>query len=259
MIDRRTVRENFSRAAARYDANARLQAGWRARVAAQALALVSEHAHLVDVGCGTGSFAQEVAAHRPHWRVAGIDLAYGMCAQAKRHGIAIQADAAALPIADAACDGVVSSLCLQWAANKAQAFQEIVRVLKPGAHAIVMTLGAQSLTELRACSAALKIPLRLLAMESPEQYAAYAAQAGLSLVTMESATEQHEYTSFTALLRSFKAIGAQAAFGESARALTPSDYAALSSDYTARYGTAQGKVAASWQPVLMVMQKTEHA
>lgn len=243
------IAENFSRAAAGYEANAPLQRQWRARVIAQALACFPPQAQLLDMGCGTGAFAREVTAQRPHWQIANLDLAYGMCAQATR---AVCADAAALPIADEALDGLVSSLCLQWVEQKAKAFTEIARVLKPGAHAVLMTLGAQTLQELHATG------LRQLAMLSVAQYNSIAHAAGLEILQCEDTVETHRYDTLSALLHSFKAIGARAVGGRGAT-LTPSAFATMERAYAANHAHPQGGVVASWQPLLLVLRKGEAA
>ena len=41
-----------------------------------------EHLWACDVGCSVGRLAAEVAAHRPSWKVSGIDLSYQMLRQA---------------------------------------------------------------------------------------------------------------------------------------------------------------------------------
>jgi malonyl-CoA O-methyltransferase len=247
MIQSQTVARNFSRAATTYDRYAQLQKAWRVRVLEQALRQFPDSATILDIGCGTGAFATEANALRPHWRITNLDLAYGMCLSAQS---AIQADAAALPIVDATFDGVVSNLCLQWVSDKPRALIEIARVLKPGAMAVVMTLAEHTLHELRAMDA----PLRLLAMNSSDDYRYYACEAGLEAVAIEEAAEQHRYDSLGSLLHSFKAIGANAAFNDRGN-LSPTSYQQLSRRYAAEYGHLQGGVVATWHPLLMVLRK----
>jgi ubiquinone/menaquinone biosynthesis C-methylase UbiE len=94
---------------------------------------------VLDVGCGTGTFALALAGARPDARVIGVDgdpeaLAI---ARAKPGAAAIdwrEGLAGALPAPDASADAVVLSLVLHHLtrAAKAGALAEARRVLKPG-------------------------------------------------------------------------------------------------------------------------------
>lgn len=243
------VKQNFSRAASRYDAQATLQKQWRTRVMAHGIALLPDEASILDVGCGTGAFTSEAREVQPRWRITGIDIAPGMCRVAAQHGEVIEGDAAKMPLPENNYDAVVSSLCLQWA-DAAPAFKEMARVVKPGGYAIVMTLASETLRELRDLAPA----LRLLPMRSVNEYWAMAEAAGFELVTMDAPIERYAYPSISALLRSFRTIGAQAAFDRKAEPIKPSQYRALAEQYKARHAAGEG-VAASWQPLLLILRK----
>lgn len=249
-LNPQTVQENFSRAAARYDAHATLQKHWRQRVMAHGIALFPDTAQLLDVGCGTGAFTVEAREVHPGWRITGLDAAPGMCRVAAQQGNVIEADAAKIPVADASYDGIVSSLCLQWVADLPEAFSELHRVLKPGGYAVIMTLGSETLRELRVLAPS----LRLLPMKSVEEYRALAMQAGFEVVATDAPVERYAYPCVSTLLRSFRQIGAQAAFENPARRMKPSEYRALADQYRASHAIGDG-VAASWQPLLLVLRK----
>lgn len=249
-VNTNTVQQNFSRAAARYDAHASLQKNWRQRVLAHGIALFPEKAELLDVGCGTGAFTAEARAVHPGWKVTGLDVAPGMCRVAAQQGRVIEADATSMPVDDGRYDGIVSSLCLQWVEHTAQAFGEMHRVLKPGSYAVVMTLGQETLQELRMLAPS----LRLLPMKTVAEYKALAADAGFEIVATDAPVERYAYPSVSALLRSFRQIGAQAAFESPARRMKPSQYRALADAYRAQHAEGEG-VAASWQPLLLILRK----
>lgn len=249
-LNTQTVQENFSRAASRYDAHASLQKQWRMRVMAHGIALFNDKAELLDVGCGTGAFTAEARSIHPGWNITGLDIAPGMCRVAAQQGKVIEADAANMPLPDAAYDGLVSSLCLQWLADLPKAFGEMQRVLRPGGYAVMMTLGRETLQELRD----LAPHLRLLPMKSVEEYNALATQAGFEIVATDAPVERYSYPSVSALLRSFRQIGAQAAFEGPIPRMKPSEYRALADSYRTKHAAAVG-VAASWQPLLMILRK----
>ena len=250
MIQKSQLQKNFSAASTHYESQAGLQQRWRSQVLNEAAMRFPDHARILDIGCGTGAFSREALIKRPHWQMIGLDLAFGMCQQARAHGSAIQADAVMLPLADDSFDAVVSSLCLQWVEDIGSAFHEISRVLRPGGQSIIMTLTQGTLDELHK----LAPQLRLLPMRSEQEYAEAAGQDGLLIEQREAETETHAYASLGDLLHSFKTIGAQAASGRP-QPMTPGQYSALAQRYAERYGNGEGGVIATWRPLLMVLRK----
>jgi SAM-dependent methyltransferase len=99
---------------------------------------------VLDVGCGTGIVAR-LAAERigPAGAVVGLDPNPGMRAVAARRapGIAWRdGTAEALPFADASFDVVLSQFALMFFADRAAAFREMRRVLRPGGRLAVSVL-----------------------------------------------------------------------------------------------------------------------
>lgn len=247
------TRRNFDRAAHRYDAHAQLQH----QQVEQLLALAQQHvpaiAQVVDVGCGTGSFAALAKPMRPGWHITGVDIAPAMLAKAKTRCDAVfHADATQLPLGDASVEATVSSLCIQWVQDKAAMLAEMKRVLKPGGVAMVITLGDATLEELRAAAAASYAPLGLLPMLPFETYRTLAEQSGMELLACHQMREQWHYPSVEALLGSMRAIGAGNA-GEK-RFIAPRTFARLIQQYEASYGTERG-IVATWQPITLVLRK----
>lgn len=148
-VDKRDLAERFGKAADRYDSLALLQQ----QVGQHLLSLLPELSFErgLDLGCGTGYFLPALATRCA--TLLGLDLAPGML-QVARHkrGSAqlICGDAEQLPLASGSLDLIYSSLALQWCASLPQALAEIYRVLRPGGFFAFATLGAESLSELRA-------------------------------------------------------------------------------------------------------------
>jgi arsenite methyltransferase len=105
---------------------------------------------VLDVGCGRGLLLNEAAKHIPNGKAIGVDLWQAAdqsgnhpdvtMMNAKAEGVAGRVevktgDMRALPLPDCSVDAVVASLSIHNVPNKrgrAQAIQEIHRVLKPG-------------------------------------------------------------------------------------------------------------------------------
>lgn len=248
------LQHNFSRAAANYDALAQLQHAQNRRVLEVALATFPQRATLVDIGCGTGYFAAEARKQRPNWRLLGVDRAQGMCARAQQHCSALVGDASHLPLADGSVDGAVSSLCYQWVEDCGTAFAELARVLKPQGKSVLATLGAETLTELRACATKAELPLSLLSMRSMEDCASALTAAGLSILSRDRRVEVRHYPTVRGLLDSMRGIGAGNNFARQGQGvLAPHRWKNLLAIYE-RHRTAEG-IPATWEYHSFIVEK----
>lgn len=106
---------------------------WAARVAGAALITAGQR--VLDVACGTGVLAREVASRTgPLGLVTGLDPSPGMLAVARE--LAPEIDwragvAESLPFPDRSFDTVVSQFGLMFFADRRQALREMLRVAKP--------------------------------------------------------------------------------------------------------------------------------
>ena len=119
--------------------------------------------NLLEVGCGQGNFLLDLLSLFPHLKLAGLnkDLTHGIKNQTEIKNRAIQrglktknlpkiyfGDATKLPFASATFDLVISQVTFLHIKNKAQAIEEIYRVLKIGGTALV-SLGSYSIRRKR--------------------------------------------------------------------------------------------------------------
>ena len=142
-----------------YDALLAPLAGWLyQRVAADvALTLADTVAPaIVDIGTGPGLLLIAIAARCPTATIIGIDPAEPMRAAAAHRlarahltdQVVVMAGAAErLPLPDGSIDLVVSSLASHHWSDPAMAIRESVRVLRPGARALVYDLRFVAFTE----------------------------------------------------------------------------------------------------------------
>jgi len=109
--------------------------GQWAPVIADAAGILSGQ-RVLDVGCGTGILAREVAVRTGSGgRVVGIDPSPGMLAVARQLAPAVEwreGLAESLPFRDQSFDAVVSQFALMFFTDRHLALREMLRVLTPG-------------------------------------------------------------------------------------------------------------------------------
>jgi ubiquinone/menaquinone biosynthesis C-methylase UbiE len=101
-------------------------------------------ARIVDIGVGTGTLAIEIVRRFPRATVTGVDSSAAMLDEARRQAARalppsavrrldfLRGEAEKLPLPAASFDAAVSSFVFQLVPNRADAFREARRVLKPG-------------------------------------------------------------------------------------------------------------------------------
>ena len=94
---------------------------------------------MLDLGCGPGTSAIEIARAAPETRLVGLDLSAAMLPRARRRASAagidlplVRGDARALPFAGATFEGAAGHSFLYLLPEPAGALEEIRRVVRPG-------------------------------------------------------------------------------------------------------------------------------
>jgi demethylmenaquinone methyltransferase/2-methoxy-6-polyprenyl-1,4-benzoquinol methylase len=137
------VREMFDTIAPRYEVVNRLitfglDARWRTRTV-RALGLPPGSV-IVDVATGTGELSG--VARKEGFEALGFDLSFGMLAATSSRHPTAQCDAAFLPVASGAADGVVCGFALRNFTERADCLAEMARVLRPGGRLAVLEVCA---------------------------------------------------------------------------------------------------------------------
>lgn len=140
----------FDRIAPRYDLVNRLMTlgldqSWRHR-AVHALGL-PPGSLVLDLACGTGDLGR--LARRHGYRAVGADLSWGMLAHHHAGLPAVQAEATAIPLADAAVDGVVCGFALRNFTDLDGSLREAARVTRPGGRIAVLEVASPTSGPLR--------------------------------------------------------------------------------------------------------------
>lgn len=199
-----STRQSFSRAARTYDDHALLQRTVCDRLAAIVSPYLSTDSAIVDVGCGTGYFAQV----NPFPKLIQLDSAEGMAQAARGHANTLCGDALALPFADQQFDAYLSSLCLQWVTPRERMFAECRRVLKTGGIAAFTTFGTNTLHELRTAYEEAGLPVHVLSFPPLYQLDEEVTACGFDLLILKQEKRQIFFDSTHTLLHHLKGLGA---------------------------------------------------
>jgi demethylmenaquinone methyltransferase/2-methoxy-6-polyprenyl-1,4-benzoquinol methylase len=145
------VQQMFDRIAPRYDLVNRVMTFgmdvWWRRKAVKSLRL--KPGDLVgDIACGTGDFCREVEA--AGGRAVGFDLSFGMLAKARTGAPLAQADGLAMPLRDAALDGITCGFALRNVVDIPALFSEFARVLNRGGRVAILEVAEPKSRALRA-------------------------------------------------------------------------------------------------------------
>jgi demethylmenaquinone methyltransferase / 2-methoxy-6-polyprenyl-1,4-benzoquinol methylase len=152
----RRVREMFARISPRYDLlnhllSANIDKRWRRRVVSKLSPLLPQHAHVLDVACGTGDLSIEIFEAKEA-RVVGIDFCRPMLevARGKTQAIPfVEGDALHLPFADQSFDLVTIGFGLRNLSSRERGLQELQRVLKPNGWAAILEFSQPTVSGLR--------------------------------------------------------------------------------------------------------------
>ena len=253
------VARSFGRAAAGYDAGARIQATSAALLLGQAPADLRPVAAL-DLGCGTGV---RLPLLRQRFRDASwfaADLSEGMLQTLRqRHPEAVPAaaDAACLPFRSGCFDLIHSNLALQWSEDLAAVFAELARTLRPGGVVLLGTLGPDTLWELRAAWRAVDGATHVHRFPAVSRLREAAESAGLSVERCLIRPEVERHASVVDIARSLKAVGAGNLDPRRPRGLTGRGQWRRLAEHYALLGDGHAGLPASWQLVQMVLVKPD--
>jgi malonyl-CoA O-methyltransferase len=210
-------RRAFERAAPGYDAGDALHREIGRRLVEHLDPIRVEPARVIDLGCGTGTHLEALAARFPDAGLVAIDFSKAMLERARRRGswwrrtfgaraACICADMQSLPLASASAGLAFSNLALQWCDPRA-VFAEASRVLVKEGLLLFSTLGPDTLRELRAAFAAAGSPLAMDFDDMHDIGDALVA-AGFTQPVMEMELVTLEYATLEALARDLHAVGA---------------------------------------------------
>ena len=107
---------------------------------------------VAEVGCGNGAYLAELTRRGHAGRTLGVDLSAGMLRSARMRtadATLVAGDAAALPLADGACDVALAMHMLYHVPTPEAAVRELRRITRSGGQVVVGLNGDDHLRELR--------------------------------------------------------------------------------------------------------------
>ncbi|WP_169303115.1 malonyl-ACP O-methyltransferase BioC [Thalassotalea mangrovi] len=228
---REKIAKTFGQSSISYDQNARLQR-YSGNVLCQYLAQVgnrqsSQHNYMLDLGCGTGYFTQQLAK-RALSGITALDLSPEMLSFAKQRNYATEpdwicGDAHALPLPGNSHDLIFSNLVLQWTKPLTLALKEAYRVLTPGGHMVFSTLIQGTLDELKQAWATVDNDRHVIDYLTAAQVDCAWLQAGFTQVFAHTESVEFPYTDVNHLARELKHLGASLVSDKSQKGLTGKD------------------------------------
>lgn len=208
--DKRQVAASFSRAAASYDSVAQLQRDVGQALLARLPATLSVD-RWIDLGSGTGHFSRVLGERFPQAEGVAVDIAEGMLRHARTLGGAQQyivGDAEQLPLADASCDLLFSSLAVQWCGDFAAVLAEALRVLRPGGVMVFASLCDGTLSELRDSWRAVDSSVHVNRFRPLTRYQQLCTDSALQMLALEAVPHVLHYGDVRDLTHELKALGA---------------------------------------------------
>lgn len=192
-------------------------------------------AQVLDVGCGDGALAAELASRGA--QVIGIDVSEAMIRAARERARRQSADVAfevasarQLPFPDARFDSATAITILCFVDDAAPAFHEIARVLRPGGRLVIGELGRwSSWAAMRRIRGWLGSPVwRRGRFRSARELRSLAEQAGLQVEIVRGAIYYPRWRCAARLLASYdEALGRMGTFGAAFIALSARKPAAI--------------------------------
>lgn len=210
-LDKKQVAASFGRAAQSYDGAAQLQRDIGLDLMSRLPADITPEV-ILDLGSGTGYFSERLRARFPNAQIICLDLAEGMLSfsrtQRAINADYICADAESLPLQSQSVDLVFSSLAIQWCENHSAVFEELQRVLKPSALALVATLGPKTLSELRSAWQQVDDYVHVNAFAAACDIHNALTEVHFSSAQLDVSERVFQYATLQQITRELKAIGA---------------------------------------------------
>jgi NADH dehydrogenase [ubiquinone] 1 alpha subcomplex assembly factor 5 len=252
LFDRRAVRANRERAARNWGA-----ADFLIREAAERLAdrlddVKRKFPLALDLGCRGGVLARVLQGRGGIETLIEMDSAFGFARTAP--GLAIVAEAEALPFAPASFDLILSVLDLHAANDLPGALLQLRQALKADGLLLASLFAGETLLELRRAWMEAELAeeggagIRVAPFADPRELGGLLQRAGFALPVVDSDTIEATYPDALALMRELRAMGESNAAAERPRRFTRRATLARAVErYAALHALPDGRVPARFE------------
>jgi malonyl-CoA O-methyltransferase len=246
--NRQSVRARFSNAADSYDNRAQVQRGVAGRLAEE-LVLPSGAPRILEIGCGTGLFTEELIRLFPNASLVALDISEQMIEVAKGQIDAPHIRWIARDFMDyfpeEQFDLIVSSATFQWMTPLTVLFHHIKELLAPNGHVAFSMMTAGTLEELHQLRRELfphKIPAQEL--ESSESVRRALRKSGFEIMWENEDHIEELYTDALTFIRSIHELGITGGkYSAGSRPLTRREMSTLIAEYQRRHQLGSGVIA----------------
>ena len=207
------LRRRLDRAAAQFADHEFVHAHTREGLFERLTPMTVDARRVLDLGTATGAAIKPLAARFPKASVVGLDMAYEMLAAQPRSWFRrpalVQADALALPFAEASFDVVYANLSLSFIDDLPRAAGEVARILRPEGLFVFACLGADSFGELRDAWAGLDENAHVASFPDMHDLGDALVRAGLGDPVLDVDRLEIQYRNRASLIRDLTAVGAR--------------------------------------------------
>jgi len=230
-IDKKLMRQAFSKAAQNYDATAVMQREVCTRMLERLEIIKLQPLRILDAGSGTGWGTRQLAQRYPAAQVVALDIAIGMLQAARgtsgwwqklfggNKQTQVCADIESLPVAASSVEMIWSNLAVQWCNDLPATFTELHRVLKVDGLLMFSTFGPDTLKELRIAFNGVDEHNHLNRFADMHDIGDMLMHSGFAEPVMEMENITLTYNDVRAVLQDLKTIGAHNATAGRSRGL----------------------------------------
>lgn len=212
------IRKAFSNAAVQYDVLASLHREIGRELSAQLRDVYTREGRVLDIGSGTGWFANRLKHFFPASSVIALDLSNDMLRQSQSRAEdfnRLQANARSLPFKDESFDLITSNLAFQWLDDLRQGFDECRRCLADDGQLTLTLFGYETFHELfealgRTCMDQKKKVPDFRRLPTGEQVQDILRELNFRDVEVKKERIQVRYPDMMSILKWIKDIGANA-------------------------------------------------
>lgn len=215
---------------------------------------------VLDYGCHTGLVSQEIAKLDTIGEVISADHALSSPSLLQLlPGLFIKADEEFFPFAGEQFDLIISALSLQWVNDLPGALVQMRRGLKPDGALIAVTLGGETLTELRQALMMAEdeiyggVSPRVAPFADVRDFGDLLQRAGFALPVTDREIRRVRYGSVDKLMKELRAMGAgNMLTGRRRQPVSRRFFKRVEELYQQQFGDEDGRITASFEFIYLI-------